>query len=354
MAYKVGHQPKPGAEELDLYEQAYTRKGFFGSFAWLYKSEDPGRCIKADDELQPKHLDLRQVEAPDLRDADGLPALLLQGSSVWVHVSRRSQAMPFCWRNADADELHFIHRGEVRIETDFGIVTGRPGDFIYLPRNVTYRVIPGSDDLLDLIIEARGHLETAEAFHRAHGMINAGVDTRAMVLPELSEVRSEPRSEYEVKTKIRGRICSAYFDYDPVGVTVGWAGDPIVFTMNAWSVPAARSPFPPPTSAVFLTPDEEDCVVGVRRAAIGRVGAPGHANDWDEMWFLHSASKPGVSENAGDSPVGPAGHQPVGLALYASEGSLVTSRYAAPEHQHRCQRQARVDGVCDLVPRGCM
>jgi len=299
MAYQSGYLPKPGAEELEHFEQAYTRKGFFGTFAWLYKTEDPGRVTKADDELLPKHLDLRKLEPPDLREAAGLPVRVLSSEDVALHVTRRSAAMPFCWRNADADELHFVHRGSCRFETEFGALTANAGDFVYLGRNVVYRMLPESDDLLAFILETRELLETAEAFHRARGLINAGIDARAMIAPEIGEIRGAKQSEYEVKTKVCGRIHSAYFDYDPVGVTVGWAGDPIVFKMSAWAVPVARSPFPPPSSAAFLTPEGEDCVVGVRRAAIGRVGAPGHSNDWDELWFLHSATREGVADHTG-------------------------------------------------------
>ncbi len=38
-----------------------------------------------------------------------------------------------------------------------------------------------------------------------------------------------PMARAEVRTKVGGVLVGAEFAFDPVGVTVGWAGDPIVF-----------------------------------------------------------------------------------------------------------------------------
>ena len=51
--------------------------------------------------------------------------------------------MPFYYRNADGDELYFVHRGSGTIETDFGPLPFEPGDYLIIPRAVTYRLIPG-------------------------------------------------------------------------------------------------------------------------------------------------------------------------------------------------------------------
>ena len=50
--------------------------------------------------------------------------------------------MPFYYRNADGDELVFVHRGEGTLETDFGPLRFEPGDYIVIPRAVTHRFLP--------------------------------------------------------------------------------------------------------------------------------------------------------------------------------------------------------------------
>jgi homogentisate 1,2-dioxygenase len=296
--YQRGYVPKP-QEAAELYEQSYTRKGFFGPYARLYKTRNLGSPIRADKELGPYHLDLKLMQPSDLARADGVPAPLLVSASCALSVSRRARPMPFLWRNADADELHFVHRGGCRFETEFGHLGAAAGDFVYLPRNVVYRVAPTSDDLIDVILETRGLLEPADRYHRQHGMTSSGMDMSRIVVPEPAAAQGASAGEYEVKTKVEGRFYSAVYDHDPVGVTVGWVGDPIVFKLSAWDVPAARSPFSPPTSTAFMTPDEQDCIVAVRRPTGRPGGPPGHTNDWDELWFLHAASAPAYAGNVG-------------------------------------------------------
>ncbi len=71
-----------------------------------------------------------------------MPVAFLGNHDVTLYVSRRSQPMPFYYRNADGDELIFVHRGRGTIETDFGPLTFEPGDYMVLPRAVTYRLVP--------------------------------------------------------------------------------------------------------------------------------------------------------------------------------------------------------------------
>jgi homogentisate 1,2-dioxygenase len=299
VTFEKGNLPQAGKEVTELYEQSYTRKGFFGPYARLYKTRDPGQPVRAADELQSVHLDLREIRTGDLERADGLPAPVVTSDTVALYASRRRAPMPYCWRNADADALYFLHRGPARFETDFGHLTAEPGDFVYLPRNVIYRVVPLAGDTIHLILETRELLESAEPYHRRHGMTSLGFDPRAIVVPEVVGNGDGASGEHELRTKKGGKLYSSLWDHDPVGVTVGWAGDPIVFKLSSWAVPAARSPFTPATSAVFTTPDAEDCVVSARRGTTGRAGAPGHSNDWDELWFLHAATKAHLAPNAG-------------------------------------------------------
>ena len=93
--------------------------------------------------------------------------------------------------------------------------------------------------------------------------------------------------------KVDGELYSMFYDYDPVGVTAGWAGDPIVFKLSGWDVPAARLPSTPPTAAIFMT-DGSEAVVTVHTPPRGGLlttrggGPPAHTNDYDELWFLHT------------------------------------------------------------------
>ena len=114
-----------------------------------------------------------------------------------------------------------------------------------------------------------------------------------IVVPEPGDVETPPQSEYEVRLKVEGETYSVFFDYDPVGVTAGWVGDPVVFKLSGWDVPCASLPSTPPTAAVFIT-DGGDAVVTVHTPS-GLIntrggGPPAHTNDYDEIWFGHTPS----------------------------------------------------------------
>jgi homogentisate 1,2-dioxygenase len=287
-------QPVRGSRE-GIVRHSYTRKGFFGPFATLSQTRDLGRPIRVDRELSPQPMDLARIAPDDFQSADGWPVPLLSSEDVTLLLSRRREPMPYCRRNADGDELYFIHRGECLFATEFGQLMATPGDFVYLGRNVIYRVMPLGEDNLHLILQTRELLELAEQYHRAYGLTNQSLDVSRLVLPELAPIAEEPMppTEYVVRTLLTGQLYTTVYDFDPVGVTVGWVGDPIVFKLNAWEVGAARSAGPPPAHAAFMT-ETRDCVVGVHRPA-GVHLPPSHSNDWDEVWFLHAAtSSPGV------------------------------------------------------------
>ena len=88
-----------------------------------------------------------------------MPVAFLGNHDVTLFVSRRSQHMPFYYRNADGDELIFVHRGNGVIETDFGPLPFEPGDYLVVPRAVTYRIVPESTDNFFLIVQSRTEFE---------------------------------------------------------------------------------------------------------------------------------------------------------------------------------------------------
>ena len=62
-------------------------------------------------------------------------------------------------RNADGDEVYFVHQGTGRFETDYGTLPYEPGDYVVIPTSTTYRVVPEMGDPLRLlVVEAAGHV----------------------------------------------------------------------------------------------------------------------------------------------------------------------------------------------------
>ena len=102
------------------FEEEHGRKGFYGKSSHLYHAHPPTGWIRFEGKLRPHLFDLNRLTPTDCGDPEGMPVAFLGNHDVTLYVSRRSQPMPFYYRNADGDELIFVHRGTGVIETDFG------------------------------------------------------------------------------------------------------------------------------------------------------------------------------------------------------------------------------------------
>src|SRR5258708_6181079 len=177
--FRRGVVPAQG-EHGDFEVQWWTRRGFFGSYAVLYKSRNPGEALRWEEGLGPAAVDTANLRPSDMDAPDGLPLPVLTNGEITILVSKRTTAMPSCWRNAEADELYFSDGGRCRLETEFGRLEGQPGDLVFLPRNVVYRTIPLTLDTLHVILETRPLLESADAYHRQHGEAAHGLNMSAI------------------------------------------------------------------------------------------------------------------------------------------------------------------------------
>lgn len=93
------------------FEEEFARQGFFGPASHLYHSHAPTEWLRIEGPLRPRAYDLRRVEAADAQDPAAALTPVLGNQDLRIKISRRTEAMPFAYRNADADLIYFVHRG---------------------------------------------------------------------------------------------------------------------------------------------------------------------------------------------------------------------------------------------------
>jgi homogentisate 1,2-dioxygenase len=150
---------------------------------------------------------------------------MLSNADVSVAVSRRAAAMPCAYRNTDGDLLYFVHKGSGSIATEFGRLVYEPGDYVLIPKAVTFRVMPDPGDSLMLVIEAPSPLVLTE--HKQTGR-HMPVDP---TVPELCDYGFPAQTEYELHVKHGGEHSSIFYRNDPLA-SVGWKGDLFPFKLN--------------------------------------------------------------------------------------------------------------------------
>ena len=271
------------------FEEEHGRKGFYGKSAHLYHAHPPTGWIRFEGKLRPHCFDLNQLAAGDFNDPNGMPAPFLGNNDVTLYVSRRSEPMPFYYRNADGDELLFVHRGHGRIETDFGPLDFEKGDYIIIPRAVTYRLLPESRDNFFLIIQSKTEFDQPEkGLLGQHALYDPGVIVTPEPAPQLDDNR-----EWEVRIKVDDELSTIVYPFNPMDV-VGWKGDLTVWKINMRDirpVMSHRAHLPPSAHTTFVTGGAVVCSFLPRPLEQDedalRVPFYHRNTDFDEFLFYH-------------------------------------------------------------------
>lgn len=282
------------------FEEEYARNGFSGRYAHLYRQHPPVEWISIDGPLRPQAFNL--AESISIGD-DYLASRVcyLQNSDVRIIFSRIDNDMNYFFRNADADEVFFIHKGAGTIETDFGPLKYSEGDYIIVPRGTVYRWQPKLKSEI-LIIES-----FSEVRFPNKGMLgqHALFDPSVLHVPEPAE-SSFKSDTYELKIKRCDQITTVKYPFNPLN-TVGWKGTLTVWRLNVKDIRPVLSDryhLPPSAHSTLVAHNFVICTFLPRPLENGDPNAMKvpfyHSNiDFDEVLFYHKGqffSRSGISE----------------------------------------------------------
>ena len=276
-----------------LKEEELGRGGFHGRVANLYRVNEPTGWVRVEGEFAPGDVDGERVDTTDRGSARGRPTRLFWNDDVVVSASRRSEPMTWFARNSDADELWFVHRGEGTLETEFGPLEFRAGDYLVVPKGVTHRLVPVTKDNYFLHLESRGEIGLIE--HPNLGRHNP-YDPDVITAPEPKAMQGDGRAEYELRVQRAGRITSFFYPQHPFDV-VGWKGDLFPFRFHNTDfrpVIADRNHVPPAAFGLFCADGWVLCNFVPSPLQRDREASRlpyYHRNvDYDEIGFLHAGS----------------------------------------------------------------
>lgn len=342
-----GQTPRRIHADLDgLKDDELGRDGFTGRTVALYRRNDPTRYRSAGP-LRTTDAVCADLTPTDATDPAGSPMLLYSNADCRISLSRRTTEMPFHVRYIDGDLLIFVHRGTGVVATEMGPLRYRPGDYVYLPKGLTFRQIPdppdGPDadaDSLLLLIESTDEFRIPEP-----GVLGRHFpfDPAQVTIPEPaphvsgSTPPGEGQDEWEVRLVHEGGPTTLYYEHDPIDV-VGWRGDNVPFTFNIADYTPVMSDAVhlPPTVHMFLMstgvavmnflPRPAESVPGTERTPCY------HRNvDYDEVAFYHGGSVFGVP-------------MPPSLISHVPQGM----HHGAPERaRERARRRHDVDTTVD-------
>lgn len=331
---KVPNQAHVGIPE-GLCEEEHGREGFSGPVSHLYRTHSPTGWAKIDGPLKPRAFACAQFSTTTTPTATAKPALMMQSQDVCLYMSFPGETMPHFVRNADGDEVYFVHQGTGRFETDYGTLSYEPGDYVVIPKDTTYRIHVDVGPSLFLIVETPEPITVPDRGPLGqHALFDKGV----LVAPELGTVESAAaEGQWEVHIKRQGNSTRVVYPFYPMDV-VGWKGDLWVAKLNVRDFRPVMSPryhLPPSVHATFQA---RGCLISTfaprpLESDPEALHVPFyHRNtDYDEVLFYHQGeffSRAGIQP--GMLTLHPQGihHGPQPQAVQASKGKTHTSEVA--------------------------
>lgn len=271
--YKLGNIPHKRHTQFrqvdgSLYhEELISIRGFSGVQSLLYHLRPPTQIQKI---LQERSLEISYEEPGSLRhrhlrtaavmaggDAVEARVPLMANADICIWVVRPTQSMQYWYRFADGDEVIFIHEGSGVLESQYGILRYKPGDYLVITAGVLWRIIPDAEiEQRMLVIEAYGHIEPPARYLNRYGQfLEHSPYCERDIRPPDELVTHDEKGEFEVRVKARNRITSYLYNHHPLDV-VGWDGHlwPFAFNIEDFEPITGRIHQPPPAHQTFEGP----------------------------------------------------------------------------------------------------
>jgi len=226
-------------------------------------------------------LDLRGNPGGFVNEAIGVASQFLADGLVYVE------------RNADGDELLFIHEGSAELYCDYGHLSLRDGDYVVIPRSTCWR-LEISAPLFVLLIEA-----TNDSYQLPEkGLVgnHAIFDPAMLDTPKIDAAFKAQYSEQETQVHVKrhGQVSVITYPFNPLDA-IGWHGDLAVMRIN-WRdirpLMSHRYHLPPSAHTTFVASRFVVCTFVPRpiESDPGALKVPFYHNndDYDEVLFYHA------------------------------------------------------------------
>lgn len=180
--------------------------------------------------------------------------VLFVNSDMTIGIAAPSKSMDsYFYKNADADEMLFIHKGSGQLKTMYGTVDFEYGDYLIIPRGTIYQLKFDNNVNKILVVESFSPIRTPKRYRNEFGQLleHAPFCERDLKLPHSLETHTELGS-YEVRIKKRGLIYPYHYQAHPFDV-VGWDGYnyPYGFSIFNFEPITGRIHMPPPIHQNF-------------------------------------------------------------------------------------------------------
>ncbi len=246
------------------YEQLFGTEGFHGMASLLYHEHRPTQVkeILSSTDVTPKVAIQKNMRSLRLKGFDVNPAddflksrtALLINNDVYLGVAAPTKGTgDYFYKNADADELIFIHKGTGTLRTMLGNIPFEYGDYLVIPRGMIYKIDFDTKENRLLYLESFSPIYTPKRYRNNFGQLleHSPFCERDLKLPSDLET-NDAKGDFLVKIKKQGTLHEFIYATHPFDV-VGWDGYnfPYGFSIHNFEPITGRIHQPPPVHQTF-------------------------------------------------------------------------------------------------------
>lgn len=268
--YKMGDIPHKRHTQFrktdgSLYkEELFSTEGFSNNSSLLYHANAPTQILQVGDpkDVSPKTVHDKQLKHRcllgfQIKAADDYlqsrKPVLVNGDCKIILAAPRKGNSDYFFKNADADEVIFIHEGSGKIRTQYGNLKFKYGDYIVLPRGTIYSIEFDNQNNRLLIVESYSPIVTPKRYRNEFGQLmeHSPFCERDIKKPSELETHDE-KGEFLFYIKKEDCIYPYHYQNHPFDV-VGWDGFvfPYIFSIHDFEPLTGRIHQPPPVHQTF-------------------------------------------------------------------------------------------------------
>jgi len=253
---------KPDGE---LYsEQLFSTEGFSNDYSILYHNYPPTEIIKTDTpvNVQPvvaeeKMLMHRSLEGfkikPEKDFLQSRKPVLVNNDCHIVLAAPQESMSGYFYKNADADEMIFVHEGSGVLKTQYGQLDFAYGDYLLIPRGTIYQIDCNTTDNRLFIVESFSPIRYPKRYLSKYGQLleHSPYCERDIRAPHNLQTFDEA-GDFLIKTKKKGMLYGIHYAHHPFDV-IGWDGCcyPFAFSIHDFEPITGRVHQPPPVHQTF-------------------------------------------------------------------------------------------------------
>ena len=251
----------------ELYhEQLFGTIGFDGMSALMYHLKPPTivKQILGQQNIAPEvagetNMTMRSLMGYELEPKDDYlesRVPMLVNSDCYIELAAPKKSMTeYFYKNADADEIIFIHKGEGKLRTQLGNIDFSYGDYLVIPRGMIYQFEFKSEDNRLFIVQSFSPVYTPKRYRNWFVQLleHSPYCERDIRPPHELETHNE-EGDFLVKIKKQDVMYDYVYGTHPFDL-VGWDGYlyPYAFSIHDFEPITGRVHLPPPIHQTFET-----------------------------------------------------------------------------------------------------